>query len=106
MRSSRMLTVETDTTQINSRNDFERDCYGGTPSGCNPIDKSADDRAAILARGREYAVGYLYYLQNDFARDDGTGSGYPNLRPATEVSGTADGVSAAPYLRESRRIRA
>jgi hypothetical protein len=106
MRSSAQLDVAYDVTQINTRNDFERACVGGVPSGCNAIDRPPAGRDAVLARGREYAAGYLHYLQHDVARADGTGSGYPNLRPAVEVTGTSDGVSRLPYLRESRRIRA
>ncbi len=48
----------------------------------------------------------MYWLQTDAPRPDG-GIGYPGLRLRRDVVGaTADGLAPAPYVRESRRIRA
>lgn len=47
----------------------------------------------------------LYWLQTEAPRPDG-GVGYPGLRLRPDVVGTADGMAQAPYIRESRRIKA
>ena len=70
------------------------------PSG----DPSKD--AQIIAGAREAALGYVYWLQTEVPRDDGSGNGYPNLKPRPDQFGTSDGTSAQPYIRESRRIKA
>lgn len=54
---------------------------------------------------RELSLSLLYWLQTAVPREDG-GAGWPGLRPCGEVLGTLDGLAKAPYLRESRRIRA
>ena len=46
-----------------------------------------------------------HWLKTEAPRPDG-GHGYPELRLAPEISGTEDGFAMAPYIRESRRIRA
>lgn len=70
------------------------------PSG----DPSRD--AKIVAGARQAALGYVYWLQTAVSRDDGSGKGYPNLKPRPDQFGTSDGTSAQPYIRESRRIKA
>jgi len=78
-------------------NDFQ----GGTlPSG------SAEGDAAIVTGARQASLGYVYWLQTEVARDDGTGVGYPNLKVRGDEFGTSDGTAAQPYIRESRRIKA
>jgi hypothetical protein len=62
--------------------------------------------AEIIAGARQAALGYVYWLQVEVSRDDGSGSGYPNLKPRSDQFGTPDGTSAQPYIRESRRIKA
>ena len=47
----------------------------------------------------------LYWLQTEAPRPDG-GTGFPGLRLRGDVTGSADGLAQAPYIRESRRIRA
>jgi len=44
-------------------------------------------------------------LQTDAPRPDG-GTGWPGLKASAGVLGTPDGFALAPYIRESRRIRA
>ncbi|MDB5028287.1 MAG: hypothetical protein JWO66_1976 [Candidatus Eremiobacteraeota bacterium] len=70
-----------------------------------PAGDSQQD-AQIMKAAREATLGYLYWLQTECPRTDGAGHGYPELRPATEAFGTADGVAPVPYIRESRRIKA
>jgi FAD dependent oxidoreductase len=47
----------------------------------------------------------VYWMQNDAPRADG-GTGWPGLRLCGDALGTEDGFAMAPYIRESRRIRA
>jgi hypothetical protein len=61
---------------------------------------------AIVAAAREASLGYVYWLQTEIPRDDGNGTGYPNLRLRADEFGTPDGTAAQPYIRESRRIQA
>jgi len=58
-----------------------------------------------LARARELSYCVLYWLQTEAPRPDG-GTGYPGLRLRGDITGSADGLAQAPYIRESRRIRA
>ncbi len=46
---------------------------------------------------------WLHWLQTEAPRPGG-GTGYPELQPATDVLGTADGLAQQVYVRESRRI--
>ncbi|MBC2592930.1 FAD-dependent oxidoreductase [Ruficoccus amylovorans] len=59
----------------------------------------------VLADARHLTQCYLYWLQNEAPRDEG-GFGYPEIRPVPEATGTPDGIAMAPYIRESRRLRA
>lgn len=70
-----------------------------------PTDNPALD-AQIIEAARQASLGYVYWLQTELPRDDGTGNGYPSLKVRTDQFGTADGASAQPYIRESRRIKA
>lgn len=58
-----------------------------------------------LAAAREQSLAFLYWMQTEAPRHDG-GVGYPGLRLRPDVTGTADGLAQAPYIRESRRLRA
>ncbi|MDP9867988.1 MULTISPECIES: FAD-dependent oxidoreductase [Streptosporangium] len=58
-----------------------------------------------LAAARELSRSVLYWLQTEAPRSDG-GAGFPGLRLRGDVTGSADGLAQAPYIRESRRIRA
>ena len=62
-------------------------------------DASENDRLARL-----FTLSFVYWLQTEAPRADG-GKGYPYFRLAGEHLGSADGLSKAPYIRESRRIR-
>lgn len=58
-----------------------------------------------LEGARQLSLSMLYWMQTEAPRHDG-GYGYRGLRPAGEVMGTLDGLTVAPYIRESRRIKA
>ncbi|ALC26192.1 MULTISPECIES: FAD-dependent oxidoreductase [Streptomyces] len=63
------------------------------------------DAAAHLASAKQLSLSYLYWLQTEAPRPDG-GTGFPGLRLRHDVTGSADGLAQAPYIRESRRILA
>ncbi len=58
-----------------------------------------------LERGKQLSLSLLYWLQTEAPRPDG-GAGWRGLRLRPDIVGTADGLAKAPYIRESRRIRA
>ncbi|MFD0712272.1 FAD-dependent oxidoreductase [Paenibacillus sp. GCM10027626] len=68
-------------------------------------DVTEEERQRHLEGARQLSLSLLYWLQTDAPRPDG-GTGYPGLRLRGDVTGTADGLAKAPYIRESRRIRA
>jgi hypothetical protein len=64
-----------------------------------------DDGARHAVAARELSFSLLYWLQTEVPTPSG-GTGYPGLRLRPDVAGTEDGLAKAPYIRESRRIRA
>ena len=58
-----------------------------------------------LAGARQMSLSFLYWMQTEMPRPDGS-TGLPGLRLRGDVVGTADGLCKGPYIRESRRIRA
>ncbi|MEO6088676.1 MAG: FAD-dependent oxidoreductase [Umezawaea sp.] len=64
-----------------------------------------EDAATHWDRSKGLSRSLLYWLQTEAPRADG-GAGWPGLRLAPRVTGTADGFAMMPYFRESRRIRA
>lgn len=64
-----------------------------------------EDRSRYLAEAKQMSLCVFYWLQHDAPRPDG-GAGWPGLRLCGDPLGTADGFAQAPYIRESRRIRA
>jgi hypothetical protein len=58
-----------------------------------------------VARAKQLSLSLLYWLQTECPRPDGK-AGWRGLRLRGDVVGTADGLAKAPYIRESRRIRA
>ena len=78
--------------------------------GSNDYDRASliDQSEAVQRRTHDEAkrlsLGFLYWLQTEVPRDDRRGYGYPELRLRPEIMGTTDGLSKAPYVRESRRI--
>lgn len=66
----------------------------------------AAEQARHLDAARQLSLSLLYWMQTEAPRPDG-GVGYPGLRLRGDVvGGTADGLAPAPYVRESRRLRA
>ncbi|MDE2731305.1 MAG: FAD-dependent oxidoreductase [Bacteroidota bacterium] len=63
------------------------------------------DVAGHLQQARELSRALFYWLQTEVPREDG-GQGWPGLRLRGDILGTSDGLAKAPYIRESRRIRA
>jgi FAD-dependent oxidoreductase family protein len=63
------------------------------------------DAAQHLRAAKDLALAVLYWLQTEAPRPDG-GTGFRGLRLRGDVVGSADGLAQAPYIRESRRIRA
>ncbi len=77
------------------------DCQSATiPTG------NATRDSQIVEEARQASLGFVYWLQTECPRDDGSGFGYPNLRVRPDQFGTSDGTAAQPYVRESRRIKA
>jgi hypothetical protein len=69
------------------------------------IGVSDDERTKHLDGARSQALSMLYWLQTEAPRPDG-GTGWAGLRMRPDVMGSSDGLAKAPYIRESRRIRA
>jgi FAD dependent oxidoreductase len=58
-----------------------------------------------VARAKQLSLSLLYWLQTECPRPDGK-TGWKGLRLRPDLVGTEDGLAKAPYIRESRRIRA
>ena len=52
---------------------------------------------------KQLTLSFFYYLQTEVERPDGK-KGYPNFELLYDELGSEDGLSLAPYIRESRRI--
>ncbi|MFJ9249074.1 FAD-dependent oxidoreductase [Streptomyces sp. NPDC101776] len=64
-----------------------------------------DERERHLAAAKAQSRAYVHWLQTEAPRPDG-GRGWPGLRLRGDLVGTDDGFAQAPYIRESRRIKA
>jgi hypothetical protein len=69
------------------------------------IDVSEEEKARHLKAAAELSYSVFYWLQTEAPRVDG-GVGFPGLRLRGDVTGTDHGLAMAPYIRESRRIKA
>lgn len=79
----------------------QNDYWFGPVVGVDAAEQARNTEAA-----RQLSLSFLYWLQTEAPRPD-DGMGYPGLRlRADVVGGTPDGVAPAPYVRETRRIRA
>lgn len=78
----------------------QNDFYAG-----RTLDADELTREQEYCRARQLSLSLLYWLQTEAPRGDG-GTGNPGLYLAGGLTGTADGLAMAPYIRESRRIRA
>jgi len=79
--------------------------HGNDYHWASPIDQPVEKQVSILNEAQRLSLGFLYWLQTEVRRDDGSGFGYPELRLLPEAVGTQSGLAMAPYWRESRRIR-
>jgi hypothetical protein len=66
---------------------------------------SEEEKAKHLEASYQLSLSLLYWMQTEAPNIDG-GTGYPGLRLRSDVTGTHHGLAIAPYIRESRRIRA
>ena len=71
----------------------------------NLVGVSEAEALEHIRRAKQLSLSLLYWLQTEAPRPDG-GTGWPGLRLRPDVVGTADGLAKAPYIRESRRIKA
>ena len=65
-----------------------------------------EERKKHLEAARQLSLSTIYWLQTEAPNPGTGGNGYPGLRPRGDFLGTTDGLAQAPYLRESRRIKA
>ena len=73
-----------------------------------PNSRSATDlqtQPITADNGVRISLCFVHWLQSEALRPDG-GTGYPGMRLCPDVLGTHDGLAAAAYVRESRRIAA
>jgi hypothetical protein len=90
-------TIDSDITLVNwPQNDY----FLGPVLEVDP-----DEAKRHLDGARQLSLSLLYWLQTEAPRTD-DGHGYPGLRLRGDLMGTEDGLAKAPYIRESRRIRA
>jgi len=86
---------ETEATLINwPQNDY---IFG------NIFDTNDDQKH--MYQSKQLTLSLIYWLQTEAPRPDGK-KGYPGIRLRGDLLGTDDGLAMAPYIRESRRIKA
>ncbi|MBI3867338.1 MAG: FAD-dependent oxidoreductase [Verrucomicrobia bacterium] len=71
----------------------------------NLVGVHKNEAARHIRRAKQLSLSFLYWLQTEAPRPDGK-TGWPGLRLRGDLLGTDDGLAKAPYIRESRRIRA
>ncbi|MDW8243016.1 MAG: FAD-dependent oxidoreductase [Thermogemmata sp.] len=71
----------------------------------NLYDVPPADAQRHLMEAYQLSLALVYWLQTEAPRPDG-GQGWRGLRVRPDVVGTEHGLAMAPYIRESRRIRA
>jgi hypothetical protein len=62
------------------------------------LNASFEQQNQYIQAAKNQSLSFLYYLQTEL--------GFKGLRLCPEITGTADGLSKRPYIRESRRIKA
>lgn len=67
---------------------------------------SPEERRKHLEAARQLSLSTIYWMQTEAPNPATGGQGFPGLRPRGDIFGTADGLAQAPYIRESRRIKA
>ena len=71
----------------------------------NIIDQPEALVERYLEESRQLSLSFLYWLQTEAPRPDGS-TGYPGLYLRPDLVGTTDGLAKYPYIREARRIEA
>lgn len=71
----------------------------------NIYNVSIEEREKNIYQAKQLSLSLLYWLQTEAPRPDGS-KGYPGLKLRKDVFETEDGLAKAPYIRESRRIKA
>lgn len=79
--------------------------HGNDYHWASPIDQPREEQARIHVEARRLALGFLYWLQTEVKRDDGSGFGYPELKLRKDQVGNDTGLAMTPYWREGRRIQ-
>jgi hypothetical protein len=69
------------------------------------VTASAGESKEYIRKAKQLSLSLLYWMQTDAPRPDG-GTGWKGLRLRKDVVDTEDGLAKAPYIRESRRIKA
>ena len=64
------------------------------------------DRAKVLREAKQLSRSMLHWVQTEAPHRQGSQRGFPGLRLRPDLVGTTDGLAKAPYIRESRRIKA
>jgi hypothetical protein len=72
----------------------------------NLMSEDTEERERAVREARELSLSFLYWLQTETPNYTTGGQGYPSLYLHGDATGTNDGLAQAPYIRESRRIRA
>jgi hypothetical protein len=67
---------------------------------------AAEEQRRHFDAARQLSLSTIYWLQTEAPNPATGGKGFPGLRPRGDFFGTDDGLAQAPYIRESRRIRA
>jgi hypothetical protein len=70
------------------------------------LSSDALEQAKALQHGKQVSLAFAWWLQHDVPRDDGKGTGYPDLSIVAAALGSSDGLSQFPYVREARRMKA
>ena len=62
--------------------------------------------AAHVQAAKDLSLSLLYWMQTEAPHPGGRKEGWKGLRLRPDIVGTEDGLAMAPYVRESRRIKA
>jgi hypothetical protein len=71
----------------------------------NLFDVPEEEAEKHRRAAKQLSLSLCYWMQTEAPRPDG-GTGWPGLRLCPHITGTPDGLAKAPYIRESRRIKA
>jgi hypothetical protein len=101
--------------RIVAQSNFEPGVYGSDISLVNwpqndywlgdLLTATPEKKKEFLQEGKDLSLSLFYWMQTEAPRPDGK-QGWKGLRLRKDVVGTQDGLAKAPYIRESRRIKA